>query len=136
MLRLLIILLHLVLANVWAGDLPNPCVRQCDAGNCASDGAFLTPIYKVSNFTVRLSEMDTYPHFQLSDEANGYSMACSWVLDPNRRYDGGRPESSSALCDPRILQGYAAASTWYSEKTNSLTISQTWVCDASSGTYP
>ncbi|KAK3311741.1 hypothetical protein B0H66DRAFT_219731 [Apodospora peruviana] len=110
-------------------DPPNPCSPD--------RLAFLTPVYKVHHFTLRRVEnVQDYPHFDLEDEANRYSMSCSWVLDTNGEFTGRTPLKTQVLCDPQILQGYPAAAAFYYHQTNSLMITQSWVCDAKDGSWP
>lgn len=114
-----------------AADLPNPCTGG-GGGN-----AFLPPIYKVSNFSIRrIQSVSDYPRFQITDQANNYTVPCFWVLDTNRDYGQAQPDRSPVLCDPQILQGYPAASAWYSIEKNSVDIAQEWVCDTMNGSYP
>lgn len=118
-----------------ASDLPNPCAQR--EGGGAAGTAFLTPIYKVSNFSIRMvKSVSDYPRFQITDEANNYTVPCFWVLDRGRDYGKDQPDQSPVLCDPQILQGYPAASAWYSIKRNAVDITQEWVCDAKNGSYP
>lgn len=120
-----------------ASDLPNPCTQLQGGGGGGIDNAFLTPIYRISNFTIHMRKgVSDYPRFQITDEANNYTVPCFWVLDRNRDYSQPQPDRAPVLCSPQILQGYPAASAWYSISKNSVDIAQEWVCDAKNGSYP
>jgi len=126
MLSPLLVLPVVVWAQGTVADLPNPCTT--------SD--FRAPVYKVSNFTLNVQGTRDLPQFQLTDTANKYSTQCNWVDDPNNLNWDPKPDEYSVLCDPKILQGYPAASGWYDVKSNSLYLAQWWVCDPKNGEYP